>query len=83
MLNMLKQKMDEHASITFLNGIGFIFGLLGVVAIFIQQSLTMFLPLLIPLVVCVMFCALLVNSQQKAKQSQENITPNPLRIDVI
>ncbi|MGB2175821.1 MAG: hypothetical protein ACPH13_05120 [Candidatus Poseidoniaceae archaeon] len=83
MLDMLKHNTDENASITLVNGIGFTFGLVGVVAIFIQQSLTMFLPLLIPLVVCVTFCALLINSQQKAKQSQGNISPNPVRIDVI
>ena len=83
MSNMLKHNTDENASMTLVNGIGFIFGLIGVVAIFVQQSLTMFLPLLIPLVVCVTFCALLINSQQKAKQSQGNISPNPVRIDVI
>ena len=83
MSNMLKHNPDENASITLVNGIGFTFGLVGVVAIFIQQSLTMFLPLLIPLVVCVTFCLLLINSQQKANQSQGDITPNPVRIDVI
>lgn len=83
MSNMLKHNTDENASITLVNGIGFTFGLVGVVAIFIQQSLTMFLPLLIPLVVCVTFCLLLINSQQKANQSQGDITPNPVRIDVI
>ncbi len=83
MSNMLKHNTDENASMTLVNGIGFIFGLIGVVAIFVQQSLTMFLPLLIPLVVCVTFCALLINSQQKAKQRQGNISPNPVRIDVI
>ena len=79
---MLKQKIDDHASIA-LNGIGLIFGLLGVVAIFIQQSLTMFLPLLLPLAVCGVFCTLLINSQRNAKQTKENITPSPLRIDLI
>ena len=74
--------MDDHASIA-LNGIGLIFGLLGVVAIFIQQSLTMFLPLLLPLAVCGVFCTLLINSQRNAKQTKENITPSPLRIDLI
>ena len=83
MSNMLKHDTDKNASMTLVNGIGFIFGLIGVVAIFVQQSLTMFLPLLIPLVVCVTFCALLINSQQKANQSQGDITPNPVRIDVI
>ena len=79
---MLKQKMDDHASIA-LNGIGFIFGLLGVVGIFIQQSLTVFLPLLLPLVVCAVFCTLLINSQRNVKQTKENITPSPIRIDLI
>ena len=82
MLVMLKHKMDDQASIT-LNGIGLIFGLMGVVAIFIQQSLTMFLPLLLPLVVCVVFCTLLINSQRDAKQIEENTTPSPVRIDLI
>ena len=79
---MLKHEMDDQASIT-LNGIGLIFGLMGVVAIFIQQSLTMFLPLLLPLVVCVVFCTLLINSQRDAKQIEENTTPSPVRIDLI
>ena len=79
---MLKLKSDDHASIA-LNGIGLIFGLLGVVGIFIQQSLTVFLPLLLPLVVCAVFCTLLINSQRNVKQTKENITPSPLRIDLI
>ena len=82
MFVMLKQKMDDHASIA-LNGIGIIFGLLGVVAIFIQQSLTMFLPLLLPIVVCGVFCTLLINSQRNVKQTKEDITPSPIRIDLI
>ena len=82
MIIMLKLKSDDHASIA-LNGIGLIFGLLGVVGIFIQQSLTVFLPLLLPLVVCAVFCTLLINSQRNVKQTKENITPSPLRIDLI
>ena len=82
MLVMLKQEMDDYASIA-LNGIGLIFGLLGVIVIFVQQSLTMFLPLLLPLVVCAVFCTLLINSQRNAKQTKENITPSPIRIYLI
>ena len=75
--------MDDGASIPLLNGVGFLFGLIGVVALFVQQSLEMFLPLLLPLVVCVAFCTLLFKSQQKDKASEEKVSTSPVRIDVI
>ena len=78
---MLNHKMNDDAAVPVLNGIGFIFGLLGVVALFIQQSLTMFLPLLLPLVVCVVFCTLLIKSQQKA--NTDEASSSPVRIDII
>ena len=80
---MLNQKMDDGASIPLLNGVGFLFGLIGVVALFVQQSLEMFLPLLLPLVVCVAFCPLLFKSQQNDKASEEKVATSPVRIDVI
>ena len=80
---MLDQKMDDGASIPLLNGVGFLFGLIGVVALFVQQSLEMFLPLLLPLVVCVAFCTLLFKSQQNDKASEEKVSTSPVRIDVI
>ena len=76
-------KTDDVASLPVLNGLGFIFGLIGVVAIFIQQSLTTLLPLLVPLVVCVVLCTVLFRSQQKTTTDGENITPSPVRIDII
>ena len=60
---MLNLKTDDKASFPILNGLGFVFGLMGVVAIFIQQSLTTLLPLLVPLVVCVVLCTVLFRSQ--------------------
>ena len=80
---MLDQKMDDGASIPLLNGVGFLFGLIGVVALFVQQSLEMFLPLLLPLVVCVAFCTLRFKSQQNDKASEEKVSTSPVRIDVI
>ncbi|MBJ14831.1 MAG: hypothetical protein CMB70_05630 [Euryarchaeota archaeon] len=80
---MLKLERDETASIPILNGLGFVFGLIGVVAIFIQQSLTTLLPLLVPIVVCVVLCTVLFRSQQKTNTDGENITPSPVRIDII
>ena len=80
---MLDQKMDDGASVPLLNGVGFLFGLIGVVALFLQQSLEMFLPLLLPLVVCVAFCTLLFMSQQNDKASEEKVSTSPVRIDVI
>ena len=75
--------IDDEASFPVLNGLGFIFGLIGVVAIFIQQSLTTLLPLLVPLVVCVVLCTVLIRSQQKTTTDEGNITPSPVRIDII
>ena len=80
---MLNLKTDDEASFPVLNGLGFIFGLIGVVAIFIQQSLTTLLPLLVPLVVCVVLCTVLIRSQQKTTTDERNITPSPVRIDII
>ena len=80
---MLNLKTDDVASFPVLNGLGFIFGLIGVVAIFIQQSLTTLLPLLVPIVVCVVLCTVLFRSQQKTNTDGENITPSPVRIDII
>ncbi len=80
---MLNLKTDDVASFPVLSGLGFIFGLMGVVAIFIQQSLTTLLPLLVPIVVCVVLCTVLFRSQQKTNTDGENITPSPVRIDII
>ena len=80
---MLNHKSDDEASIPVLNGLGFIFGLVGVVALFVQQSLTILLPLLVPLVVCVVLCTVLIRSQQKTPTDEGNITPSPVRIDII
>ena len=80
---MLNLKTDDKASFPILNGLGFVFGLMGVVAIFIQQSLTTLLPLLVPLVVCVVLCTVLFRSQQKTTGDEKNITPSPVRIDII
>ncbi len=80
---MLNLKTNDEASFPVLNGLGFIFGLIGVVAIFIQQSLTTLLPLLVPLVVCVVLCTVLIRSHQKTTTDEENITPSPVRIDIM
>ena len=80
---MLELETNDEASFPVLNGLGFIFGLIGVVAIFIQQSLTTLLPLLVPLVVCVVLCTVLIRSQQKTTTDEENITPSPVRIDIM
>ena len=80
---MLNLKRDDEASIPFLNGLGFIFGLISVVALFVQQSLTTLLPLLVPLVVCVVLCTVLIRSQQNTTTGGDDVSPSPVRIDVI
>lgn len=78
---MSPEKMDNAGAVPLANGLGLVFGFLGVVAIFIQQSLTMFLPLLMPPLVCTVFCVLLFKTQPKT--AKNNDTSAPVRIDVI
>ena len=78
---MSPEKMDNAGAIPLANGLGFVCGFLGVVAIFIQQSLTMFLPLLMPPLVCTIFCVLLFKTQPKTNNDNDNSAP--VRIDVI
>jgi membrane associated rhomboid family serine protease len=80
---MLNHKTDDEASIPILNAGGVIFGLMGVVVLFIQQSLTILLPLLVPLVVCAVLCTVLIKSHQGTNTGQENKPTSPVRIDII
>ncbi len=80
---MLNPKTDEEASIPILNAGGVILSLMGVVVLFIQQSLTILLPLLVPLVVCAVLCTVLIKSHQSTDTGQENKSTSPVRIDVI
>ena len=80
---MLTNKMDQSAAVPLANGIGVVFGFLGVIAIFIQQSLTTFLPLFMPLIVCSIFCVLLFKTQPKLNEDATRRELSPVRIDVI
>ena len=78
---MSPEKMDNAAALPLANGLGFVFGIFGVVALFIQQSLTVFLPLLLPPLVCTVFCVLLYKTQNKTREPSSSSAP--VRIDVI
>jgi hypothetical protein len=80
---MLPNKMDQTAAVPLANGLGIVFGFLGVIAIFIQQSLTTFLPLLMPPLVCTIFCVLLFRTQPKSNDDAPRQDMSPVRIDVI
>ena len=80
---MSNLKTDDGASFPVLNGLGFIFGLVSVVALFVQQSLTTLLPLLVPIVVCVVLCTVLIRSQKNTTTDVDDVYPSPVRIDVI
>ena len=80
---MLPNKMDQTAAVPVTNGLGIVFGFLGVIAIFIQQSLTTFLPLLMPPLVCTIFCVLLFRTQPKSNDDASRQDMTPVRIDVI
>jgi len=79
---MSTEQMDTAGALPLVNGLGFVFGILGVVALFIQQSLAVFLPLLLPPTVCAIFCVLLYKTQQPSN-SASAVSPNPVRIDII
>ena len=80
---MLPNKTDQTAAVPLANGLGIVFGFLGVIAIFIQQSLTTFLPLLMPPLVCTIFCVLLFRTQPKSNDDASRQDMSPVRIDVI
>ena len=80
---MLPNKMDQTAAVPLANVLGIVFGFLGVIAIFIQQSLTTFLPLLMPPLVCTIFCVLLFRTQPKSNDDASRQDMSPVRIDVI
>ena len=80
---MSPEEMDSAGALPLANGIGFMFGIFGVVALFIQQSLTVFLPLLMPPLVCTVFCVLLYKTQRSTEQRSQNSPASPVRIDVI
>ena len=77
---MSPKKMDNAGAIPLANGLGFVFGIFGVVALFIQQSLTTFLPLLMPPLVCTIFCVLLFKTQPKTENENNSA---PVRIDMM
>ena len=80
---MLQNQTDENGALPLANAIGFVLGFMGVIAFFIQQSLTVFLPLLMPPTVCIIFCTLLYKTQKKSEASTSKSTASPVRIDVI
>ena len=80
---MLQNQNDENGALPLANAIGFVLGFMGVIAFFIQQSLTVFLPLLMPPTVCFIFCTLLYKTQKKSEASTSKSTASPVRIDVI
>ena len=79
---MSPERMDNAGALPLANGLGFVFGILGVIALFVQQSLAVFLPLLLPPTVCTIFCVLLYKTQ-KPSNDESPASPNPVRIDVI
>ena len=62
---MLQNQIDENGALPLANAIGFVLGFMGVIAFFIQQSLTVFLPLLMPPTVCLIFCTLLYKTHRR------------------
>ena len=79
---MSPNQMDTAGAIPLANGIGFVFGMMGVIALFIQQSLVVFLPLMLPAILCTIFCVL-VYKTQPSDRDDASASPNPVRFDLI
>ena len=80
---MLRSKLDENAALPIANFIGFILGLISLSAFFVIKSITVFLPLLFAPMMCLTLCYLLHASYNSANKVDENVTVNPVRLDLI
>ncbi len=80
---MLSIRNDQNAAFPVANLFSFIIGLISLTALFVIESLTLFLPLLFAPLVCITLCYLLSVSYRNANKSDETITVNPVKLDLI
>ena len=80
---MLRQNLDENAALPVANFISFVLGLISLSALFLIESITVFLPLLFAPMVCLTLCYLLKVSYDNANKPDENATVNPIKLDLI
>ena len=80
---MLLSRKDENAAIPIANFFSLIIGFISLTALFVIESMTVFLPLLFAPMVCITLCYLLSVSYKSASESDENISVNPVKLDLI
>ena len=80
---MLLSRKDENAAIPIANFFSLIIGFISLSALFVIESMTVFLPLLFAPMVCITLCYLLSGSYKSATESDESISVNPVKLDLI
>ena len=80
---MLSIKNDQNAAFPLANFFSFVIGLISLTTLFVIESMTVFLPLLFAPMVCITLCYLLSVSYKNANKPDENITVNPVKLDLI
>jgi hypothetical protein len=80
---MQHQNLDENGAFPVVNFIGIILGFASLSTLLIVQSLTFLLPLLFAPMVCVTLLYLLYASNSNTSNDEENITINPVRVDIL
>ena len=80
---MKNKIMDTTGALPLANLLGMFLGGFGVVVFFISQSLTVLIPLLFAPTVCGILCAVLYRAQSNATKDQQDITLNPVKLDMM
>ena len=80
---MLRSNLDLNAAFPVANFIGIILGFISLSAFFIMQSLTVLLPLLFAPMVCITLSYLLYVSHRSTVKAENDVTVNPVRVDLL
>ena len=82
-LIMQRLEIDENGAFPVANFIGIILGFASISTLLVIQSLTVLLPLLFAPMVCITLIYLLYAANRSTSRDDENITVNPVRVDIL
>ena len=80
---MQQIKLDENAAIPLANFFGIILGFVSISTLLVIQSLTILLPLLFAPMVCITLSYLLYTANKNASRDKDDVSVNPMRVDVL
>tara|TARA_B100000674_G_scaffold63722_1_gene44190 strand:- start:916 stop:1158 length:243 start_codon:yes stop_codon:yes gene_type:complete len=80
---MQRLEIDENGAFPVANFIGIILGFASISTLLVIQSLTVLLPLLFAPMVCITLIYLLYAANRSTSRDDENITVNPVRVDIL